>query len=129
LAEIEKQWIYIAGLFDGEGYLGLQKKETWINVRCSLSNSDEDEIAWLEAVLNKKRIKAKRTWLIQFTNMEDALRFVKNMYPYLIGKKKKANLFIEYVESRLSHKYSAYTQRELEIFNEFQSLPKKGKQA
>lgn len=63
------------------------------------------------------------------TTIAKELEFLKMIYPYLIEKKEKANLAIEFLESRLTRgKYLPYSDKERELRDIIIKLNKRGRE-
>ena len=111
---------YIAGLFDGEGCVTCKQKPTkrhdrdgkvynqWY-IRCEISMTDKDSIAWIHETLGfgwsrekiyKKRPKHyKRQWR-WCCGYRDALKFAKILWPYAQVKLHKLEQIIDHYEPR-----------------------------
>ena len=110
---------YIAGLFDGEGYVTCKKKPTKRNdrggkvydqwyIRCEISMTDRDVIEWIHESLgfgwskekrynNKPKYKKQWRWSCGY---RDALKFAKLMWPYARIKFHKLEQIIDHYEPR-----------------------------
>ena len=111
---------YIAGLFDGEGCVTCKKKPTkrsdrggkvynqWY-IRCEISMTDKDIIAWLhetlgfgrsrEKIYKKRPAHYKRQWR-WCCGYRDALQFAKLIWPYTQVKLHKIEQIIDHYEPR-----------------------------
>ena len=111
---------YIAGLFDGEGCVTCKKKPTkrpdrggkvynqWY-IRCEISMTDKDIIAWLhetlgfgwsrEKIYTKRPKHYKRQWR-WCCGYRDALQFAKLIWPYTQVKLHKIEQIIDHYEPR-----------------------------
>ena len=111
---------YIAGLFDGEGCVTCKKKPTkrpdrggkiynqWY-IRCEISMTDKEIIAWLHETLGfgwsaekkykKRPAHYKRQWRWS-CGYRDALTFAKLIWPYTQVKLYKIEQIIDHYEPR-----------------------------
>ena len=111
---------YIAGLFDGEGCVTCKKKPTkradrngkvynqWY-IRCEITMTDKDIIAWLHETLgfgwsrekkySKRPAHYKRQWR-WCCGYRDALIFAKLLWPYAQVKLHKLEKIIDHYEPR-----------------------------
>jgi len=103
---MQTKYIYIAGLLDGEGYLGLGKwnqerykyKYTY-KTRIIIANCNLKLLEWIKnnfgGYISKKKIK-KKNWTqgynLQIGNIQN---WLPKVVPYLVGKKQKAILLLE----------------------------------
>jgi hypothetical protein len=101
---------YIAGLVDGEGYIGFLKKKVqgWNpnhRIRVVITNTDVGIVRWLfdsipgSTVFFQDHCRKKRIyrWNIQGTK---AYEFLRVILPYLRIKKAQAELAIRFIETR-----------------------------
>tara|TARA_R110001606_G_scaffold4702_2_gene22232 strand:+ start:249 stop:683 length:435 start_codon:yes stop_codon:yes gene_type:complete len=114
---------YIAGLFDGEGYVEYKKRlvkqkkgknkayKTW-SIRCEMSMTDRGVMEWFyETIgfgsLNKRE--AKKSWTGKKPQWRwrcgyrDSLMFAKLMWPYAQVKLHKLEQIIDHYEPNLQH--------------------------
>lgn len=105
MTEKEKS-IYMAGFFDGEGYVGLLKRkrsETYIEyiVQASIGQKDGGTMDWVKENFGGHLHLVKRDgsyyWII---SNKAAFLFLKRVVPYLKYKKPQAELAIEFFEGR-----------------------------
>lgn len=133
---------YLAGLIDGEGTItiSLNSKRTSIYQRTrllqpmvSICNTNHAIVDWLSIrlpfVICKQRYddSKKDTYALKLSGykIESLLRTV---LPYLVAKKRQAELILEFLQSRTSsQRKSKYSDREIEIVNEIRALNGKGK--
>jgi len=115
----------LATAIDAEGSLSIvrARKTPYANYRPQIQLTNKSK-EWLEYFQNKvngfwriQSVKWKNRTYYRLT-MRDRkclLESLKEILPYLIIKRERAILIIEFCESRNSHQKSAYTERELEI--------------
>lgn len=104
------EWAYIAGLFDGEGWVGIVRR-TGRNGRCilmiSLGNTNRPVIDWLKAKLRghvaegspKRDPRWKHHW-VWSANQTHAAAILRNIAPFLIIKKPATDLALLFQEAR-----------------------------
>jgi len=90
-------WEYIAGFFDGEGSISIVNKK-YCNWRLSQGIKQNNVLFQIQIFLNTQNIKshlyiyptkANKMTYLHITNHKNVLKILKNLYPYLIVKKKK----------------------------------------
>lgn len=114
-------WSYVAGFFDGEGcvtcMLATRRNKTHRNwypaARCSMANTDKSVLENIQAsfslgtiqplILNnhtpqgETKSKKRAGWTLMICKQSDIIRFVDNIYPYSVIKKKQLALLREAV--------------------------------
>jgi len=125
---------YIAGFIDGEGCFSFHKEKTgYYSPFLSISNTNEDVINWFKNTLDwgykgyvdNRREKPK--WQLEMRGMKRLIPLLLDILPYLIVKKRHAELILEYCKSRLSKPFGPLTKREKEIIQEIRKLNKRGR--
>ena len=108
---MELEYSYLAGLVDGEGYLGITTKGIRVNGRnkyqviIRIQMCDKEIIEYLSSFLNVKIANHYRDhpiWKDAYSvTLYDnrATEFIKKIYPYLRVKKKQAEIIIEFRKS------------------------------
>jgi hypothetical protein len=109
---METKYSYMAGLLDGEGYIGLSKwsgessqiryKHKWTyKARLVISNCNLEILEWVKnnfgGYITKKSNKVGCTQGYNLT-IGYVDKWLPKVIPYLVGKKKKAELFMEAIE-------------------------------
>lgn len=98
--------IYMAGFFDGEGYVGILKRtrKTWNTeyfIQISIGQKDGATMDWIVNNFGGHLHRVKRDgtfyWII---SNKDGYKFLKQIIPYLKYKKPQADLAIEFYENR-----------------------------
>ena len=119
LSETEKA--YIAGIIDGEGCVGVHKgKGNSLVPRVQIANTQMNLLTWL-----LERIGTGYIHRTEYTsNYYDVKPLLEATLPYLIIKKKQAELVLEFLNLRLSRDkwFDPFTQREIEIREELKKL-------
>lgn len=158
-AEMDNQQVtqaefgWLAGIIDGEGYLGIQRYKTRNNhmsytVELSICNTDEQIIIKVRDIIKKLEINPyinqssfkmkhrpnhKMVWKIVIHRMSPVMKILQRIKPFLVGaKKERAELIIEYCTSRLnnfvqgSHYKNVITEREVQIVESCIAMQKRG---
>lgn len=139
LTEKEKL-AYVAGIVDGEGTITIERL---LDVRFSdgfalhpiltVSNTDRQLLEFCKKILklpnmitsHKKGQGRKDSWRIDITKKETVLEILIVLRPYLIVKRKQADLIMDYCFRRL-HTQRKYDERDLEIFSSIRKLNRRG---
>ena len=104
LSETEKA--YIAGIIDGEGSILLAKKERGFVPVVIVTNTSEILIDFLEKKIGGRiRTKAqgmgsKPIWRLVVANRPSVYPLLKLLLPYLVVKRERAGLIIQWCEKR-----------------------------
>ena len=100
---------YFAGLMDGEGCFNInfnKRRETY-QARLTMTNTNTLLVNWCadkfggKVYLRKKyniRHKEKWEWMC-WGNKESLVRILKDIFPYLVGKKEQCKTLIEFQET------------------------------
>jgi len=140
---LEASRLWFGGLFDGDGCLSLvygrpnkrnKKKSPWIGAQIRLTNSNDivvDEVARLLTTdgvphhlqWRNPNIGTRRVCHVSIHGMKRGRRFLDAYKPYLRGRAREAQLFDDYITSRLAKKPGApYTEMEVNRFLELRKL-------
>jgi len=125
LTEIQKA--YLAGLFDGEGHLTLHRQKSgkynYYTPELGISNTSMELMKYLINTLKKggiplklylqKKGKNKPVGIAHVTTHQDAYCFLLVVLPYLIVKKNKAKLIIEFIEKKANKEDTSQCLKEL----------------
>lgn len=135
--ENEFDLAYMAGLFDGEGMIGIYKTPCTecklgfrLDPRVIIGNTDtriDDVVDSFPIKFCRRRAKVTKggklyyEWTI--SRIRHILSFLRSIRPYLKLKADQADLMVEYCKSRLNKRYlptelRGYTERELKIVKE-----------
>jgi len=120
--------IYIAGLLDGEGCIGLNLTTTSLNKRCyyphiSITNTNKEVLEWVKITVGKGTVTLKPNKNPNYKQSYHwriygylAIQFIKKIYPYLKIKKLQAETIMQYQKTiqfkEHRHILSDETQRE-----------------
>ena len=116
----ERDKVYIAGLFDGEGHVFITEdmrpnyKTSLHILRTGVTNTYKPVIEWLFSIYPttiSKRVRHKNhpTWKPCYfweASSKKALYFLKSIYPYLKIKKEQVRLAIEFQEQWQDRRYT-----------------------
>lgn len=146
-------WAYLAGLVDGEGCISIcpaHKKggSTQLNVSLHvLNNTNAKLIDWVAETLARYDIPHYVYWagkrnyrnsrpcgLVALRRRTGIKKFLLHVLPYLVGKRRQAELLLEFVESRITVFETAqrnseswtYKDRDFEITRQIKALNQRG---
>jgi intein/homing endonuclease len=143
---------YFGGIMDGEGCftLGLSSKKNGtkqINPTIQVTNTNQIILDFVLEFLSKFNITHHVKWYqptqrckpyatIAIHRRESMQKFLQIILPYLRGKKRQAELMLEYVNRRIEVSNTAqrntnswrYEERDWEIARQIQALNKKGRE-
>ncbi len=107
ITDVQLAWI--AGIIDGEGCLSIAEKYGLLYVRVYACNTDKlmiDTLVSLTALghvyLRKRGGNHKPLWDWFITSNRDILDFLVKVLPYLVVKKSRAKMCIEFCRIKLS---------------------------
>jgi len=97
---------YMAGIFDGEGYLTIANKKAVNNFywRLGIGMTNEEVLKFFQDKVGgkiykeKTEIGNKQIYRYQLSNQNRIYFFLKELLPYLIVKKEKVEEFIKYTK-------------------------------
>jgi hypothetical protein len=97
--------VYFAGFFDGEGYIGLLKRQrgkyTEYFVQLSIGQKDGAVMDWIKDNFGGNVYLVKRDGTFYWTSSNrNALKILKRIFPYLKYKKPQAQMAIEFFEGQ-----------------------------
>lgn len=143
---VELGWL--AGIIDGEGYLGIQvdKKAGYVTPSIAVCNTDEQIVLKTKQILDKLEAvtycrvenglhnpKAKVAYRVQTKHQGSLIRILEAIGNLLTGNKfERGKLLLEFCQSRKenfvhgSHIKSQYTEKELELIEKMLPLQRKG---
>ncbi len=119
--------IYTAGLFDGEGTVGIRKdtRPNYISytLRCSVTSTNKDIIIWLYNKYGgnyylrpRTNSKWKDTWVWQLSTRQ-AKSFLELVIPYLKIKYKQAELGLQFIPLPRKDKDKSIMHAQMKILN------------
>lgn len=135
LTEVEAA--YIAGIIDGEGSIAIRRDKgsgtSWYYPCLAIVNTDKNLMSWLHSKLHfsrthlRKRGKSRQCYL-GILSAYRVYSLLKQLLPFLIVKKERAEHTIGFIEQRLqhTHPYSGYTKEEIRLFEKVRILNKLG---
>lgn len=139
--------VYIAGLFDGEGTIGLYKKKDnkiknrsyYYHTLVCLVNTNREVMEWMAKKLeinhhcvSRRKGKMKKTWSKCYVwflgGLKDIIYFLSIVIPYLRIKRKQAELLLEYclIRYKQPRKNFTYTSRQHQIYKLIKNLNRTG---
>lgn len=144
---------YTAGFLDGEGYVGFYTtKDESKRMQVTITNTNREIIYWIKKTFRVGRItftqykKKKDCYRFILTNNKEATYFLRLIFPYVMIKRRQVKMMIEWLETRIkcNHEHriverneegqilrceylDAYSERELEIMKEFETINRRGK--
>ena len=141
LSDVQKG--YLSAFLDGEGgiqvtrstrkgreyTIALHPTVYFTNTNLEAIQSLRDWLSCGTIVRRVDKIHEKDSYILHVTGTRNILALLKVVRPYLIIKKRQADLLIEYCESRLGHYRGGdrrYNTRELEIYTELKRINMKG---
>lgn len=115
---MKTDWAYLAGFFDGEGCISVQKSKSYRNplnpakyytVRLSTANTNKDVIDYLEKLWGQKlrvytrkmsdpRGNRRPCYHLECDKKDAVITFLKGIYPYSIIKKRQIELALRLIE-------------------------------
>lgn len=147
---IETEAAYLAAIIDGEGTMGLYKDKRQLRPHASLSvtNTSWSLIEWLATKIegttskySQRRPNDKDRWQFVVTGKASILRVLQLTMPYLVIKRRQAELLIEFLRFPLKNPINVHQkghegvigrvavpppQRVWEIMDEIKILNKRG---
>jgi len=136
----EKDKIYIAGFFDGEGtaYFAYGKNNDTIIPKIQISNTNKDVILWMANAIGLSKIRINRRdkskknhkddYRISISGIYDIKYFIEQIENYCIVKKDILSLVKKFCESRLSKPaHTHYSDDEFQMYKKSKILNKKGR--
>ena len=138
---------FLVGLFEGEGSIIISKTKrkytrgrngkkypssrSYIMNHITITNSNLELLQYTQGLIQGKirdhmmgNKNHKRTYILSLTKQEEILWFLNKLFPYLIEKKNKAKLMIDWCEARIENgkKKKKYFNSDLLIFNKFEEI-------
>jgi len=101
------EWGYIAGMLDGEGWIGFQQDRKHKRPTIVISGTNKEAMEWINKKLNNtekfirvemtkwKGKQAKPIYRVRMRNKEVFEKVLKKLLPYLIVKKDKATICLK----------------------------------
>jgi hypothetical protein len=120
----ENQANYIAGIVDGEGSIIINKHDGRNNdftLHIRIFNSNLEVLCYIRNITKlgnittKSKIKNHKIMYIYESRRYEYKKFLTPILPYLVIKKRQAELMLQYLTLRKAHKYYPLTDNEIEI--------------
>ena len=132
---------WLAGIWDGEGHISIRRtllrgKAPQYSPRLGMTNSNVQILSKARQILDALGVgyyfrekddggfpgSSKQCWVIAIETMTNAVRFIANIRPFLIGKSFQADCILEYCERRMkafdrsrTNASRKYTERDYEL--------------
>ncbi len=142
----KEEWAYLAGIVDGEGSISFRRRKgkncIILEPKVSITTTSLELVNWIKNKLPNIRCRIEKDhrnprWKprheLYYQKHSGVYSFLKGIYPYLIIKKKHAELMLEFIEIRKNAKWgnrwhgTGYSSREFEIEREIRKLNRKGR--
>jgi hypothetical protein len=137
LSETEKG--YIAGFFDGEGCITFCSNNTqteWSYPKIAFYNTNKEVIDWIAKCLDGKslrrtidkrrdKIHTKNNYAVVIGKTQDVFLFIKQIYPYLKVKKKRAELLLKYFDWFFKRENYKHSPEDIIELNKYKTLMSK----
>ena len=142
MEEKREDLAYLAGIIDGEGYIGLClakdkrfKKKPNLRPVVTISNTNLELLNWINNTFkygsfsfslredSRQNSRCKTRYRLECASRLNSLKILKAIFPHLKIKKSQANLVIEFLEK---HEYGKYTEQEWEIYWKLRKINKRG---
>lgn len=132
---------YIASMIDGEGCISVEwggRDKNIPRIHVAITNTCEKLMTYLTDIIgggvasshlkSDRRVGVSRRTVYQYriSAARDVLCLLKQVSKYLIVKKDRADLAIEFIECRITNKYIGFSNRELEIAHRIRFLNMRG---
>ncbi len=131
---------YIAGLIEGEGYIGLkeEKKHYYGQPLIKLYNTNKSMVEYVKAIFNCgsiyqtntncKLLNAKPVYSWQTTNVNDTLKVILAIKPYIRFKKEQTKIVLRYCRLTIRYKFQQKQKWRIKLLKRIKELNKKGKE-
>jgi len=138
------QSAYLAGLVDGEGYIGIlrakrgnkklwsSKKEFVFKPAVKVAMTHKDIVIWLYESFGgtfetrKAHHNARESYCWAIRNMK-VVEFIKKIYPYLKVKKRQAEIILRFPNGNAGYQLDDSTyQKRIELYDKIRALNQRG---
>jgi hypothetical protein len=124
------QWTYIAGLFDGEGFVGIvkNKKGRQLFLAIEIGNCNLAVLQFIQKIAGGRLTngymgkEAKHPYFRLRFSTNNGKNFLKQIYPYLISKKEQARMAIEFQEQMKEGKRTMSAEKQLQYYSKIKEL-------
>lgn len=124
----ETEKAYIAGIVDGEGSVTINVTRCRWSPLISVLNTCEELIDWLVPCFHTNKLPVKspkghrKRYVINVWKTWDVIAILEQITPYLIVKKRNAELVLEFCKLKLNNLSGEPTSRDHEILEEIRAL-------
>lgn len=127
-----KDIIYISGIIDGEGCIGIFKenhkgKQPILRPLISITNSNHQLLKYLlnrlpkvKPIFYKRDIIFHKNWTLMFRKQEIVESILREILPFLVAKREQANLVLKFINLRKQNK--RYSQEEWKLYRIVKNL-------
>lgn len=129
---------YLAGFIDADGSISIRmttnprrRKKVQLHATIAIYNTNVEVMNWLANKIGgqhsrmfKKHQRHKDILVLQSRSVIDVAKILRTVLPYLIVKRRQAEIVLEFCENRIL--YSGYTEREFELKDIVQALNHRG---
>lgn len=124
---------YIAGYADGEGCIAsiIHGRKRYgqecfnLDINFTITNTHKESLDWIQSKLEVKsrftekkyEVRHRKCWTLIVDTQHEVSRVLLQLYPFLLVKKKNAELALSFLHSRFERKHgSPYSEQELRYF-------------
>jgi len=125
---------YIAGFIDGEGHIGMRinkdkrTEKFSVCVKLCVVNTNKKVIEEIGKIWDKNVIERSngqnnlKLYEIKIENVKEIKKALEEVIDYLIVKKNRAKIMIDYCDSRIKNFSKKYTPDELKMVERFKNV-------
>lgn len=130
LSEIDTGWV--AGIVDGEGWVGIGRNKSFLGARISVSSTGKFMVPRFQSLIggNICTKSACGNWRVQQTwdlyTLSTVRGFCEMVGPFLHVKAEQAKLLAEFCRSRMENRVKKYTDDEMLIVDRLSVLNRRG---
>ena len=130
---------YLGGFFDGEGYISLiRHKDTRVKKGYTLhpfmriTNTNKEILEEINKLAKgkikskPKQLGCKQCYMVEIQDLKSMFEFLCKIHPFLVIKKKQAELMIEFCRGRIDNKNKRYSEEDYKLSFKFTELNKRG---
>jgi hypothetical protein len=125
---------YLAGLIDGEGWLGIEERGNSYGLRITVCMTSNKTIQYLQSLLSghvyiKKegyRYNQKPQYVWEIWSVEDVGSLLLLIKDYLVTKSQNAEVLLEFAKVKLDNWNNPNVEREKQLYLENKRLNRKG---